>query len=74
MKKVFKPPTSKIFGFTNKYSQSFLDDLAKACGFKWTKVLFKTIDSKDIPVKPLDPPSGILYYFDAKYNNQENEE
>lgn len=64
-----KSPTSRIFGFKNKYPQSFLDSLAKVCGFKWTKVKAKTY-SKDIEVKPLPPPSNSLFYFETKYGKE----
>ena len=62
---------SKIFGFKNRYPQSFLDQLAKDLGIEWTKVEFKTLDKEDVPICPLPPPTGNLYYFDydLKDNN-----
>lgn len=58
--------TSKIFGFRHSYPQSFLDELAKAYGFKWTKVEWKLYDG-EIEVRPLPPPTGELYYCEFKY-------
>jgi len=59
---------SKIFGFTHKYPQSFLDKLAKDLGIKWTKVESKTMKKEDIDVCPLSPPSLNIDYFESKYN------
>jgi hypothetical protein len=59
---------SRIFGFKNKYPQSFLDSLAKAWGFEWTKVRHVPIDRDKVEVKPMGPPSAILYYCEIKYN------
>ncbi len=65
-------PGSTIFrGFQYRYPQSFLDDLAKALGIKWVKCDPTTIDKNKIEVKPLPPPSGKLYYCEAKYNDEE---
>ena len=61
---------NKIFGFKYRYPQSFLDDLAKKLGFEWTKVKFKTIPKEEIEIKPLDLPSGELYYLDIKYKGK----
>jgi hypothetical protein len=61
-------------GFKHRYPQSFLDKLAKAWGFKWTKVEFKQVDAKDVEVSPMPPPSGQLYYIEMKYDNKDNEQ
>jgi len=58
---------SRIFGFKHQYPQEFLDQLAKDMGFDWTPVKFKTVNAKDIEVRPLGPPSRILAYIDIKY-------
>jgi len=58
---------SKLFGFSHRYPQSFLDELAKAWGFKWTKCPPKSILTEDISVCPLEPPTGKLQYIDIKY-------
>lgn len=60
---------SRIFGFKNRYPQSFLDNLAKALGIKWTKAKPTLIDPKDVEVRPLPPPSGTLYYMEVKYGD-----
>ena len=59
---------SKIFGFTHKYPQSFLDKLAKDLGIKWTKVESKTVKKEDVDIRPLSPPSSNIEYFECKYN------
>lgn len=58
---------NKIFGFTHKYPQSFLDKLAKDLGFKWTKVKFKTVKKEDINIMPLSSPSLPILYIKYKY-------
>lgn len=52
---------SKIFGFTGKYSQEFLDQL-KRLGFEWIIVPAHSAPFDSISVCPLPPPTGILYF------------
>lgn len=61
---------SRLFGFKYRYSQSFLDKLAKDLGFKWTKVKFRTIKKEDVSVCPMPPPSGNLFYTVIKYKDE----
>ena len=63
--------TSRIFGFKHHYPQEFLDKLAKECGFKWTKCSMRTIDASLIEIRPMSPPSALLYYCDFKYKENE---
>lgn len=56
-------------GFKYRYSQSFLDKLAKNLGIKWTKVKFETINKKNVPIVPLSPPNGELYYLEFNYKS-----
>lgn len=56
-------------GFKGRYPQKFLDELAKTLGIKWTKVEFKAVPKEKVEVKPLGPPSGVLYYVDMKYGD-----
>jgi len=62
----------RIFGFKNRYPQSFLDKLAKDLGFKWTKVKMETTPFKDVKVHPLPPPSGELYYMEMNHRKSED--
>jgi len=57
---------SRLFGFKYKYSQEFLDQLAKEFGFEWTLVKPQLIDKDEISISPLPPPSGKLYYMNIK--------
>jgi hypothetical protein len=57
-------------GFKYKYSQEFLDSLAKAFGIEWTKVESKTIPIESVTVSPLSPPTGHLDYLDLDYENK----
>lgn len=63
-----------ISGFKYGYPQEFLDQLAKDLGFKWTKVEFKAIPHDEIPVSPLPPPSGTLFYSEIKYKKDDDGE
>jgi hypothetical protein len=54
--------------FKHKYSQEFLDQLAKDLGFEWSKVEFNLLDKEDMPICPLGPPSGALFYVDYELN------
>jgi hypothetical protein len=62
---------SRIFGFQYAYPQGFLDRLAKEMGFKWTKCSIKIVDASLIEIKPMSPPSSILWYCDFKYKKDE---
>lgn len=62
---------SKIFGFTHRYPQSFLDKLAKDLGIKWTKCIPQTLAQEEVEIKPLNPPTSKLYYFKINYKNNE---
>ena len=61
---------SRIFGFKHRYPQSFLDELAKAWGFKWTKVKCTPVKTEDVSVHPLPPPTGTLFYTVIKYKDE----
>lgn len=37
-----------------------------------TKLLLEIYESPSIEIKPLDPPTGIIYYFDFTYGNKNN--
>jgi hypothetical protein len=58
-------------GFKHRYSQEFLDKLAKDSGIEWTKVEFNTVPGESVPVSPLPPPSGVLHYMEVKYTDKD---
>ena len=60
-----------MFTFKYQYPQKFLDDLAKAWGFKWTPVIATLVSKKKIEVKPMSPPTNILFYTEINYNKNE---
>ena len=53
-------------GFQNRYPQEFLDELAKACGFEWYPVKFTPVPKDKVEVKPLGPPTNMIFYMDIK--------
>jgi hypothetical protein len=59
-----------MFIFKNKYPQEFLDRLADALGIKWTKVKPQLVDRDSFEVKPLPPPSGVLFYMDPLFTDK----
>lgn len=49
-------------GFRGAYSKEFLEQLAKDLGIEWTYIQAITIPKDQVPVRPMDPPSGELHY------------
>ena len=56
-----------MFRFKYKYSQKFLDELAKAMGIEWIPVKPTLVPKELVSEHPLPPPSGKLYYIETKY-------
>ncbi len=58
-----RPRPPKIMtGFRGAYSKEFLEQLAKDLGIEWTYIQAITIPKDQVPVRPMDPPSGELHY------------
>jgi len=57
------------FVMRGNFSKEWLEDFAKAMGVKLTYPSATTIPAEKIEVRPLPPPSGKLYYVEAKYKD-----
>lgn len=64
---IHEPGTIITRGFSGRYPESFFKHLEEILGVKFIYCAPRLIEAEKIEIRPLPPPTGKLYYIDAKY-------